>query len=79
MLALPAAPDWLIRLLLQLRGLRPEASIEQFMAANGFLLLERTPTSYVVGIFADRGRGAVIDAAAWRAADRPQSLKIAAD
>src|SRR5438105_4475074 len=47
-LATPAAPDRVIRLLFRLRGLDPDGSIEEFMTANGFTLLERTPTTYVV-------------------------------
>jgi hypothetical protein len=51
-LAVPAAPDGFVRLLFRLRGLRPSGSIEQFMAANGFTMLERTATTYVVGLVA---------------------------
>lgn len=76
-LALPVAPDSFVRLLLRLRGLRPDGSIEEFMAANRFLLLERTSTSYVVGFFV--GGQVPTDAAAWRAASASQSLKVAAD
>jgi hypothetical protein len=38
-LAAPAAPDGFVRLLFRLRGLEPEGSIEEFMAANGFTVL----------------------------------------
>jgi hypothetical protein len=41
-LAAPAAPDRFVRLLFRLRGLQPEGSIQQFMARNGFTLLEHT-------------------------------------
>lgn len=41
----PAAPDRLVRLLFKLRGLDPDGAIPEFFAANGFALLERTPTS----------------------------------
>lgn len=75
-LATPVAPDHLVRLLLRLRGLRPQGSIEQFMVGNGFLVLERTPTTYVVGLFV--GQGKVADPAAWKPI-QPGSLKIAAD
>jgi hypothetical protein len=78
-LAVPVAPDRFIRLLLRLRGLGPEGSIEEFMAANRFLLLERTATSYVVGMIAGPGRLAALDPVGWRAANAPGSLKIAAD
>jgi len=67
-LAAPAAPDSLVRLLFRLRGLRPEGSLADFIAANGFTLLERTPTSCVAGTSL-RPRGRVVpDAAGWRAA-----------
>jgi hypothetical protein len=56
-------------------GLRPSGSIEQFMAANGFTVLERTPTTYVVGLIA---RGYRVPAA-WQATGAPRSVKIAAD
>jgi hypothetical protein len=78
-LGAPAAPDSFVRLLLRIRGLRPDGSIEEFMAANGFLLLERTATSYVVGLFVGRSLVPVADPGAWRAANSPRSLKIAAD
>jgi hypothetical protein len=78
-LATPVAPDSFVRLLLTLRGLRPQGSIEEFMVANGFLLFERTATSYVVGLFVGRSPVPVADPGAWRAANVPRSLKIAAD
>lgn len=78
-LAMPAAPDRLVRLLFRLRGLRPDGSIEQFMAANGFTVLEQTPTTYVVGLVARGRRVSLAGPAAWRAAALPRSVKIAAD
>ena len=75
----PAAPDGLIRLLFRLRGLRPGGSIREFMAANGFTVLERTPTTYVVGLVARRRRLPVAGPEAWRAAALPGSVKVAAD
>jgi len=78
-LAAPAAPDRLIRLLFRLRGLDPDGSIEQFMAANGFTVLERTPTTYVVGVLAHRRRLPLAGPAAWRNAASPWSIKIATD
>jgi hypothetical protein len=78
-LATPAAPDRFIRLLFRLRGLDPEGSIEQFMTANGFTVLERTPTTYVVGLVARRRRLTLTGPDAWRAASFPGSVKIAAD
>ena len=77
MLATPVAPDRFVWLLLCLRGLKPRGSIEAFMAANGFLLLERTETTFVVGFYAGPSR--VPDAAAWKAASEPRSIKAAAD
>jgi hypothetical protein len=78
-LAVPVAPDPFVGLLMRVRGLRPEGSIEAFMMANRFLLLERTPTSYVVGMFVGNSQVPVTDAATWRAAQSPRSLKLAAD
>jgi len=78
-LAAPAAPDRLVRLLFLLRGLKPDGSIEQFMAANGFMVLERTATTYVVGLVAPGRRVPVPDPAAWRATAEPRMVKIAAD
>lgn len=78
-LAAPAAPDPLIRLLFRLRGLAPDGTIEQFMATNGFTVLERTETTYVVGLIA---RGRRIDLSGpdqWRDGAFPDSVKIAAD
>src|SRR6185436_10365551 len=43
-----------IALIFRLRGFKPDGSIEQFTSRNGFRLLERTPTSYVVGLFLPR-------------------------
>jgi hypothetical protein len=78
-LAVPVAPGTLVALLLRLRGLEPSGSLEDWMTANGFLLLERTPTTFVVGRFVGRGAEAVTDPASWRAAQAAQSLKLAAD
>jgi hypothetical protein len=48
-LALPAAPDRVVGLLLRLRGIRGETSLEDFRHVLGFDELERTPTSFVAG------------------------------
>jgi hypothetical protein len=78
-LATPAAPDRFVRLLFRVRGLRPEGSIQHFMAANGFTVLEQTATTYVAGLVS-RGRRAVpVEPAAWRAARPPRGVMIAAD
>ena len=78
-LAAPAAPDRVVRFLFRLRGLRPEGSIQHFMAANGFTVLEHSATAYVVGLVARGRRLPLADSAAWRAAARPGTVKIAAD
>jgi len=78
-LAAPAAPDRFVRLLFRLRGLQPDGSIADFMAANGFMMLEHTATTYVVGLVARRRRVPLADPDAWRAAVRPRSVRIAAD
>jgi hypothetical protein len=79
MLAVPVAPDPFVRSLMRLRGLNPDGSIEAFMTTSPFLVLERTPTSWVVGMFVGRDRAAVTTPQAWRAAGGPRSLKVAAD
>jgi hypothetical protein len=48
-LALPAAPDPPVRLLLALRGLRATSSIEELQDRLGFDELERTPRALVAG------------------------------
>jgi len=78
-LVAPAAPDRLIRMLFRLRGLEPHGSIREFMATNGFTVLEETTTTFVVGLVARRRRIPLADAAAWRQASFPGSIKIAAD
>ncbi len=78
-LAAPAAPDRFVRLLFRLRGLPPEGSIQQFMATNGFTVLEHTATTYVVGLVARGRRLPLADPAAWREAALPRSVKIVAD
>jgi hypothetical protein len=78
-LAAPAAPDRVVRLLFRLRGLQPDGSIQQFMARNGFTVLEHTTTTYVVGLVARGRRLPLADPAAWRAAALPRTVKIAAD
>ena len=78
-LAAPAAPDRFVRRLFRLRGLRPEGSIQHFMASNGFTALEHTTTTYVVGMVARGRRVPLADPSAWRAAAVPRTVKIAAD
>ncbi len=78
-LAAPAAPDRFVRLLFRLRGLKPEGSIEEFMAANGFTVLERTPTTYVAGMLVQRHRLPLADPDAWAAAGAKHAIRIAMD
>jgi hypothetical protein len=74
-----AAPDRLVRLLFKLRGLRPGGAIPEFFAANGFTLLERTATSFVIGLLWGYPRGSGDVVAAWRGAPPRGSLRIAGD
>jgi len=66
-----------VRFLFRLRGL-PEGSIQHFMAANGFTVLEHSATAYVVGLVARGRRLLLADSAAWPAAARPGTVKMAA-
>jgi hypothetical protein len=80
-LGTPVAPDRLVRALFLLRGLgAPTESIGEFSPTKGFLVLERTPTTYVFGLAARlRGQPKVAaDAEGWRAW-QPPGIKIAAD
>jgi hypothetical protein len=83
-LELPAAPDLVVRALLRLRGLRRDSRIGDFFAAQGFEPLERTATTFVVGVvampwrpsgrlgrFAEPRPGAVRIVADFRAEPRP--------
>jgi hypothetical protein len=77
----PVCPDRIVRTLFRLRGLgASSASIGEFSSTNGFLTLERTPTTYVFGGAARlRGRPRVAaDAESWRAWS-PPGIKLAAD
>lgn len=48
-LELPAGCDRIVRALLRIRGMRgAELPLEQFFPANGFAVLERTPTTFAV-------------------------------
>src|SRR2546428_11482769 len=75
-LAVPAAPDPVVRMLFRLRGLRPAGSIEDFMVSNGFTALERTPTAYVVGLVV---RGWRASPEPWTARTLPHTLRSVAD
>lgn len=49
-LTMPVAVDPLVRMLFVLRGMDPAGSIDHFFERHGFLLLERAPTEYTVGL-----------------------------
>jgi len=84
-LGLPAAPDRTVRALFAARGMVARGeTIERFFAAHRFVVLDRTPTEWVVGAVGAvwRPRGGLVpfaDAAAWRAAEVPGTIKAAAD
>ena len=76
-LELPAAPDGVVGALLRLRGLRTDMRIEEFFTSQGFEPLERTATTFVVGVVSTpwRPRGGLgpFDA------PRPGTVRIVAD
>src|SRR5260221_6856467 len=63
-------------MLFRLRGLRPAGTIEDFMMANGFTVLERTPTAYVVGLVV---RGWRASREPWPTSTPRHALRIVAD
>jgi hypothetical protein len=76
-LDLPAAPDPLVRVLLRLRGLQTDSRIGEFFTRQGFEPLERTATTFVVGVVSTpwRPRGGL-----GRFDDpRPGTVRIVAD
>jgi hypothetical protein len=77
-LAAPAAPDRFVGLLFRLRGLKPEGSIQEFLAANGFTVLEQTPATYVVGMLVRGRRLPLAGPDAWRTARPEHAIRIAA-
>jgi hypothetical protein len=84
-LGLPAAPDWIVRLLIAGRGMAARREpIERFFLAHRFVELERGPTEWVVGAVGAvwRPRGGLVplaDAQAWSASSHPGTIKAAAD
>lgn len=80
-LRLSVAPDWIVRALFRLRGYgAPSESVGEFASKNGFVVLERTPTTFVFGMAA-RLRGAprlARDPADWRSWS-PPGVKIVGD
>ena len=77
----PVAPDRVVRTLLLLRGYgASDESMESFASSHGFVVLERTPTTFVFGLAA-RFRGhprRAVDPESWLSWT-PPGLKIAAD
>jgi hypothetical protein len=76
-LDLPVAPDPVVAALLRLRGLRTDTRIEEFFTSQGFEPLERTATTFVVGVVSTpwRPRGGLgpFDS------PRPGTVRIVAD
>jgi hypothetical protein len=85
MLALPAAPDRIVRFLTGARGMVALTEpLERFLLAHRFVVLERTPTECVAGAVGTvwRPRGGLVplaDAHAWRSASVPGTIKAAID
>jgi hypothetical protein len=88
-LAVSAAPDRIVRLLLRLRGLAPRTSIEDLFTRMGFDVLVREPTEVVVGAagmpwrwagnlrpFAEAAPGTVRIAADFRAEPSPAGSRL---
>jgi len=77
-LALPVAPDGVVRTLFRLRGLSPRGTLEHFFAAGA--TLERTATTVVVGLRANRhGFVPVASAEAWAGAADGHAIAIVVD
>ena len=85
MLAVPAAPDRVVRALTGARGMvARDQPLERFFLAHRFVVLDRTPTEWVGGAVGAvwRPRGGLVpltDAEAWRAAAVPGTIKAAID
>jgi hypothetical protein len=84
-LAIPAAPDRIVRALIGARGMvARDESLERFFLAHRFVVLERTPTEWLAGAVGAvwRPRGGLVpleDAEDWRAAAVPGTIKAAID
>ena len=84
-LSTPVASDRIVRALVTARGMAArDETIERFFTAHRFVVLAHTPTEWVVGAVGAvwRPRGGLVplaDAAAWRAAAVPGTIKAAAD
>jgi hypothetical protein len=85
LLSLPAAPDWIVRLLIGARGMAArDESLERFFLAHRFVVLSQTPTELVAGavgaVWRPRGGLVHLDGAdAWRNANVPGTIKAAVD
>jgi ribosomal protein S18 acetylase RimI-like enzyme len=80
----PAAFDRTVRALVAMRGMRHAGSLEAFFAAHGFVVLERTPTQWVVGMAGRpwRPSGSLLQLRSpdeWREAALPGTVRAAAD
>lgn len=84
-LAIPAAPDRIVRALTGARGMvARDQPLERFFLAHRFVVLDRTPTEWVGGSAGAvwRPRGGLVplqDPEAWRAAAVPGTIKAAID
>lgn len=81
-LSTPVAPDQVVRALLSARGM--VAGTETIGRSHRFVVLASTPTEWVIGavgaVWRPRGRLVPLgDAAAWRAAAVPGTIKAVAD
>ncbi|MGI8974044.1 MAG: hypothetical protein ACR2HI_07695 [Gaiella sp.] len=76
-LRIPAAPDWIVRVLFRLRGLPPATTVEELFARMGFEVLSGEPDEVVFGVAGtpwrpSGGIGPLADAS-------PGMVRIAAD
>jgi hypothetical protein len=84
-LAIPAAPDRIVRALIGARGMvARQEPLERFFLAHRFVVLSRTPTEWVGGAVGAvwRPRGGLVpleDADAWRTAAVGGTIKAAID
>ena len=79
LLATPVAPDRMVRALFALRGLGGKGSISEAMPAGGFVVLESSPASYVLGLVVRSGRRqAVASCREWPGATESGMLRLAA-
>lgn len=83
LLSTPAAPDWIVRLLVGARGMAArQEPLERFLLAHHFVVLSRSSTQLVAGtvgaVWRPRGGLVHLDGTeAWRNADVPGTIKAA--